>query len=53
MRSREFDRDPYHSASGRDGIERFRIGAVEFLRNRTADQWLMFLAGVVVGMILG
>jgi hypothetical protein len=53
MHSREFDRDPYHSTGARDGIERAGIWAVEFVRSRTADQWLMFLAGVVVGMIVG
>lgn len=53
MYSREFDRDTYHRAGPRDGVERAGAWAVEFLRNRTADQWLMFLAGVVIGMILG
>jgi hypothetical protein len=53
MHSSEFDRDPYRRSARGDGLERGSAWAIEFLRNRTADQWLMFLAGVVIGMIVG
>lgn len=50
MHRSEFDRDPYRRA---DGFERAGGRVLEFLRSRSADHWLMFLAGVVVGMIVG
>ena len=52
MHRSEFDRDPY-GRSGRDGFERAGGRVLEFLRSRSADHWIMFLAGVVVGMIVG
>jgi hypothetical protein len=51
-RSGEFDRDPYH-AGHKDGFERAGTRLMDFLRSRTADHWLMFLAGIVIGMIVG
>jgi hypothetical protein len=53
MHSSEFDRDPYRRSGSSDGLERGGAWAIEFLRSRTADQWLMFLAGLVIGMIVG
>jgi hypothetical protein len=53
MHRSAFDRDPYQRSGRSDGIERGGAWAIEFLRNRTADQWLMFLAGIVIGMIVG
>jgi hypothetical protein len=53
MHSGEFDRDSYRRSGPSDGLERGGAWALEFLRNRTADQWLMFLAGIVIGMIIG
>jgi hypothetical protein len=53
MRHSEFDRDPYHRGRHADGFERAGSRILEFLRSRTADHWIMFLAGVVVGMIVG
>ena len=53
MRHSEFDRDPYHRGRHTDGFERARNRVLEFLRSRTADHWIMFLAGIVVGMIVG
>jgi hypothetical protein len=52
MRS-EFDRDPYHRSGRADSFERAGSRILDFLRSRTADHWIMFLAGVVVGMIVG
>lgn len=51
MHRSEFDRDPYGRRA--DGFERVGGRVLEFLRSRSADHWLMFLAGVVVGMIVG
>jgi hypothetical protein len=53
MHRSDFDRDPYGRAGRPDGFERAGGRVLDFLRNRTADQWLMFAAGVVVGMIVG
>lgn len=53
MHSQQYERRDFHEGGPREGIERLGNTVVEFLRNRTADQWLMFLAGIVVGMILG
>ncbi|MGH6914517.1 MAG: hypothetical protein ACREH3_12525 [Geminicoccales bacterium] len=56
-RSSDFDRygdRTYRDRDDRrDGFERVGARVLDFLRSRTADQWLMFLAGVVVGMIVG
>jgi hypothetical protein len=54
-RSGDYERGHYRDRAdyGRDGFERLGSRVMDFLRNRTADQWLMFLAGVVVGMIVG
>jgi hypothetical protein len=53
MRHSDFDRDRYDRGRPADGFERAGSRVLEFLRSRTADQWIMFLAGVVVGMIVG
>jgi hypothetical protein len=53
MHRSEFDRDPYHRAGRTDGFERAGSRIVDFLRSRTADHWIMFLAGIMVGMIVG
>jgi hypothetical protein len=53
MHRSEFDRDPYQRAGRTDGFERAGSRIVDFLRSRTADHWIMFLAGIVVGMIVG
>ena len=44
MHRSEFDRDPYQRAGSR---------ILDFLRSRSADHWIMFLAGIVIGMIVG
>jgi hypothetical protein len=49
----DFDRDPYHRGRGADGFERAGSRVLDFLRSRSADHWIMFLAGIVVGMIVG
>jgi hypothetical protein len=53
MHRSEFDRDPYQRASRSDGFERAGSRILDFLRSRSADHWIMFLAGVVIGMIVG
>jgi hypothetical protein len=53
MHRSEFDRDPYRRAGRADGFERAGSRVFEFLRSRSADHWIMFLAGVVIGMIFG
>jgi hypothetical protein len=47
------DFDPYHRNGRADGFERVGERILDFLRSRTADHWLMFVAGIVVGMIVG
>jgi hypothetical protein len=37
----------------RSALERLGERIQEFLASRTADHWIMFLAGLVVGLILG
>ena len=49
---REYDR-PYGHDTGRSGLERGAEQAVAYLRSRSADHWLMFVAGIVIGLILG
>ena len=39
----DFKRDVRHQT---DRLRRF-------VRSRTADQWLMFVAGLIIGMIIG
>jgi hypothetical protein len=53
MHRSEFDRDPYGRAGRSDGFERAGGRILEFLRSRSADHWIMFLAGIVIGMIVG
>ena len=43
----------YDRASARTGFERLADQTMTYLRSRTADHWLMFLAGLVVGLIAG
>jgi hypothetical protein len=43
----------YGGRSDRTGFERVAERAMAYLRSRTADHWLMFVAGLVVGMIVG
>jgi hypothetical protein len=43
----------YGARSERTGFERVSERAMAYLRSRTADHWLMFAAGLVVGMIVG
>ena len=34
-------------------FERLAAGALDYLRNRSSEHWLMFCAGLVVGLLLG
>jgi hypothetical protein len=49
----------YHSVhddgrpAGRSGFERFVEQARAYLASRTAGHWLMFAAGLVLGLLLG
>jgi hypothetical protein len=36
----------------RSAFERIAEQALGYLRSRTADHWLMFLAGLVIGLIV-
>jgi hypothetical protein len=38
---------------GRAGFERVVEQVTAYLRSRTADHWLMFAAGLVLGLLLG
>ncbi len=35
------------------GVERLTERLTEYLRTRTSEHWVMFLAGLVVGSLLG
>jgi hypothetical protein len=37
----------------RSAFERIADQALTYLRTRTADHWLMFVAGVVLGLLIG
>jgi hypothetical protein len=37
----------------RTNFERLAGRALEYLRSRSSEHWLMFCAGLVVGLILG
>jgi hypothetical protein len=37
----------------RNGFERLGEQALGYLRSRSVDHWLMFLAGLVIGLIVG
>jgi hypothetical protein len=52
-RRSDFDRDPYRYAGRSDGFNRAGSRILDFLRSRSADHWVMFLVGVVVGIIIG
>lgn len=43
----------YGNRGGRTGFERIAEHALGYLRSRTADHWLMFLAGLVIGLMVG
>jgi hypothetical protein len=43
----------YGERSGRGSFERSAEQVLSYLRSRTADHWIMFLAGLVVGLIIG
>lgn len=48
------EHDPvYGHRTGRSGLERGAEQAIAYLRGRSADHWLMFVAGIVIGLILG
>jgi hypothetical protein len=42
----------YGDRNGRTTFERVAERALSYLRSRTADHWLMFLAGLVIGLII-
>ena len=44
---------PTGARSGTDGFERVGSRILDFLRSRSADHWIMFFAGIVIGMIIG
>jgi hypothetical protein len=37
----------------RSGLERMAERFLDYLRSRTADHWLMFAAGVILGLMVG
>jgi hypothetical protein len=41
------------SARSNPGFERWIARARRYLLSRTADQWLMFLAGLLLGVLIG
>ena len=45
--------DLYGRRDHRTAFERLASSAVEYLRSRSTEHWLMFCAGLVVGLFLG
>jgi hypothetical protein len=45
--------DLYGRRDHRSGFERLASSALDYLRSRSAEHWLMFFAGLVVGLFLG
>ncbi|MEK9945424.1 MAG: hypothetical protein VW999_05510 [Alphaproteobacteria bacterium] len=41
-----------HRSTGDSNWDRLRRRFVRFVRTRTADQWIMFFAGALIGAIL-
>jgi hypothetical protein len=49
----EHDADPYRPGDHRTGIERLVSTALGYLGSRTSEHWLMFIAGLVIGLAVG
>ena len=45
--------DLYGRRDQRTGFERLAGSVLEYLRTRSSEHWVMFFAGVVVGLFLG
>jgi hypothetical protein len=45
--------DPYGYRHYRTGFERLRGVALDYLRSRSSEHWLLFFAGLVIGVLLG
>lgn len=53
MESTDHDFGAYGRRHHARPFERFGEQLLAYLRSRTADHWLMFLGGLVIGLILG
>ena len=47
------DRADRYGGHHRAGLERLASDALDYLRSRTSEHWLIFLAGVLIGLFLG
>jgi hypothetical protein len=45
--------DLYGRTDHRAGFERLLSAALAYLRSRTSEHWLMFVAGLAFGLLLG
>jgi hypothetical protein len=45
--------DVYGRQDHRTSFERLASGALDYLRSRSSNHWLMFLVGLVIGLFLG
>jgi hypothetical protein len=45
--------DLYGRQDDRTGFERLTSGALDYLRSRSSEHWLMFVIGVMIGLFLG
>ena len=45
--------DLYGRPDQRNGFERMAASALDYLRSRSSDHWLMFVVGMVIGLFLG
>ena len=45
--------DLYGRRDHRTGFERLASNALEYLRSRSSEHWLMFAVGLVIGLFLG
>jgi hypothetical protein len=49
----DYRADPYGYRDHRTAFERLAARALDYLRSRSSEHWLMFFAGLVVGLLLG
>src|SRR5690606_1114105 len=45
--------DPYGRYDHRNGFDRLAGSALDYLRSRTSEHWLMFVVGLMIGLFLG
>jgi hypothetical protein len=49
----DYRTDPYGRRDDRTVFERLAASALDYLRSRSSEHWLMFCAGLMIGLWLG